>query len=171
MGTERSVEQETGVVAGVFREEETAARAVSRLIDAHFDPPRDLSVIVAYHKEHQDIPVDERFQIDRSAKVGALLGAALGAGGAGLVAAGLVAGPVGLLAAGPALAALQGAYLGGAGGFALGAVAGLGFWKDEAEFRAADLHGVTWVGVHARGDRAEEARGILRDSGARHLMS
>lgn len=57
------------------------SRAVSRLIDAHFDPPRDLSVIVSHHKEHEEVPVDGRFQIDRTAKVGALVGAALGAGG------------------------------------------------------------------------------------------
>ena len=163
-------QDESGVVAGVFKNEGAAARAVSELIDAHFDPPRDLSVIVSYHKEHEDVLVDGRFEIDRTAKVGAAVGAALGAGGAGLVAAGLVAGPVGLLAAGPALAALQGAYLGGAGGFALGAVAGLSLWKEEPDFDAADVHGVTWVGVHARGHRAREAREILRHAGARHLM-
>jgi hypothetical protein len=159
----------TGTVAGVFADEAAADRAVARLVDAHFDPPRDLEVMVAHRRVHEPVSVEERFDIDRTAAVGSAVGGVLGGAGAALVAAGVIPG-LGLLAAAPALAVAQGVVLGVAGGFAVGAVVGLGHWREETRFGDAHVHGVAWVGVHARGARAEEARTILREAGARHLL-
>ena len=159
----------TGTVAGVFADEAAADRAVARLVDAHFDPPRDLQVMVAHRRVHEPVSVEERFDIDRTAAVGSAVGGVVGGVAAALVATGLIPG-LGLLAAAPAVAVAQGVVLGVAGGFAFGAVAGLGHWREDPRFGDAHVHGVAWVGVHAQGPRAEEARTILRDAGARHLL-
>lgn len=159
----------TGTVAGVFADEAAADRAVARLVQAHFDPPRDLQVMVSRRREHEPVSVEERFDINRTAAVGSAVGGVLGGVVAALVAAGLIPG-LGLLAAAPALAVAQGVMLGMAGGFGFGAVVGLAHWREETRFGDAHVHGVTWVGVHARGPRAEEARAILRAAGARHLL-
>jgi hypothetical protein len=171
MSTSQLRKPERGVVAGVFGDEASANRAVSELIEAHFDPPRDLNVIAAHHREHEDIQVAGGFRIADTAKWGALAGLVLGVVLAWLGAFGLIGGPVVYLSSNPILALLQGAYLGAVAGFATGAVFGLSFWKEKPDFDGAHVHGVTWVGVRAQGSRAEEARAILRRTGARHLMS
>jgi len=157
------------VVAGIFATEEEAAAAVERLIERHFDPPHDLSVIVSHRREHEEVPVPEKFEVGQGGGIGAVLGAALGV--AGVVLTGTVVGPLTLLAAGPVGAAIEAAFAGGAVGFALGAVEGLGRSTNEAEFSAAHIHeGVVWVGVHATGERATLAREILTEAGAKHFQ-
>lgn len=158
-----------GIVAGVFADEEQAARAVTALIDAEFYAPRNLSIIASHQREHQAVPIIEDWQVVQGAEAGAAIGAVLGAAGATL--AGLTFGPLTLVAAGPVVAALEAAYAGGATGFAAGALMRLGVWKNEAEFHATHIHdGVVWVGVHAEDERAEEARQILTEAGAKHFM-
>lgn len=157
------------VVAGIFDDEEKAAEAVECLLQEHFDPPHDLSVIVSHRREHEDVPVPETFQVERGGVIGAGVGAVLAA--AGVTLAGMTVGPITLAAAGPVLVALEAAYAGGATGFAIGALAGLDLPKDEVDFHAAHIHdGIVWVGVHAEGERAELARRILSDAGARHFQ-
>jgi hypothetical protein len=157
------------VIAGIFATEEAAAVAVEKLIEAHFDPPHDLSVIVSHRREHESVAVPERFQVGQGGGIGAIIGAVLGA--AGVVLTGMTLGPITLLAAGPVGVALEGAFAGGAVGFALGAVEGLGRSRNEADFHAAHIHdGVVWVGVHAVGDRADLAREILTEAGAQHFQ-
>ena len=158
------------VVAGIFENEDAAARAVEMLIEEHFDPPHDLSVIVSHRREHEAVPVPETFQVGQGGKLGAVIGAVLG--GAGAVFSGMTLGPLTLLAAGPVGVALEAAFAGGAVGFALGAVEGLGRSKNEADFHAHHLErGVVWVGVHASGERAKRAREILTEAGAKHFQS
>ena len=164
-----SDEQETGTVAGVFPDEESAADAIQALLAANFDARHDLSVIVSHRREHERIPVLDEPEVIPNAKFGAALGAVLGAAGAAF--AGLSFGPLTLVAAGPVLAALEAGYAGGAMGFALGALRGLEIWNEEADFHAAHIHdGVVWVGVRAKGERAERARRVLSDAGAKHFM-
>ena len=156
-------------VAGVFATEKQAAGAIAQLIEAHFDPPRDLSVIVAHQREHEDVPVPHEPEVEHGAGLGATLGAVLAT--AGVTLAGVTTAPLSLAVSGPVLVALEAAIAGGGAGYLVGALAGLGIWEDEAAFHAAHIHdGVVWVGVHAEGERAEEARRILSDAGARHFM-
>lgn len=162
-------ERGIATVAGVFASEEEAARAVERLIEAHFDPPHDLSVIVSHQEEHEQVAVPSEPEVGHGAEIGGTVGAVLAA--AGVTLAGVTVAPLSLAVAGPALVALEAAIAGGGTGYLVGALAGLGIWHDEADFHAAHIHdGVVWVGVHATGDRADEARRILAESGARHFM-
>jgi hypothetical protein len=158
-----------GVVAGIFADEEAAARAVASLIEEHFDPSYDLSVIVSHRREHESVPIRETFEVGHGGELGAAVGAVLAAAGATL--AGMTVGPLTLAVGGPIAVALEAAYAGGSAGFMLGAVAGLTHTKDEAEFHVAQIHeGVVWVGVHAKGERAVRAREILSEAGARHFQ-
>ncbi|KPJ79321.1 MAG: hypothetical protein AMS19_11420 [Gemmatimonas sp. SG8_23] len=160
--------KESGVVAGVFASEEQAAVAVERLVEAHFDPPHDLSVIVSHHREHEGVTVPHEPEVVHGAELGAALGAVLAA--AGVTLAGMTMGPLSLVVAGPVLVALEAAIAGGGAGYLIGALTGLGIWHNEAEFHAAHIHdGVVWVGVHATGPRARQARAILSEAGARHF--
>lgn len=160
---------EKGVVAGIFATEEEAAKAVEMLIQEHFDPPRDLSVIVSHRREHENVSVPERFEVGRWAKIGAAAGAVLGT--AAVTVTGMTVGPLTLVAAGPVAVALEAAYAGGATGFMMGVLHGLMESRDEADFHSAHIHdGVVWVGVHAKGDRAARAREILSEAGAKHFQ-
>jgi hypothetical protein len=161
--------RENGVVAGIFANEEEAARAVDALLQEHFDPEHDLSVIVSHRREHQTVPVRQMLGVGHGGEIGAAVGAVLAA--VGVTLAGMTIGPFSLVAAGPAAVALEAAYAGGSAGFMLGAAAGLTQSKTEADFRLALTHeGVVWVGVHATGERAAKAREILSAAGARHFQ-
>lgn len=161
--------QDQHVVAGIFSSEEDAAKAVAMLIEEHFDPPHDLSVIVSHRRAHKTVPIRETFEAGHGGEMGALIGAVLATAGA--VLSGMTIGPITLLAVGPVGAAIEAAYAGGAVGFMLGAVEGLGRSKNEADFHAAHIEeGVVWVGVHATGERAELAHRILSEAGARHFQ-
>lgn len=161
---------EVGVVAGVFEDEEHAAEAVKKLIEAHYDPHHEINVIASHKREHENVPIREDFKFKRNASIGAAVGAVLT--GAGVALAGLTFGPLTLVAAGPIAAALEGAFAGGAVGFALGSLTALEMTEQEAAFHTAHIHeGVVWVGVQAKGERGERARSILTDAGAKHFTS
>jgi hypothetical protein len=161
---------ESGVVAGVFADEEHAAEAVRKLIEAHYDPHHEINVIASHRREHENVPIREDFHFARNTSIGAAVGAVLA--GAGVVLAGLSFGPLTLVAAGPVVAALEGAFAGGSVGFAFGALTTLEMTEHEAAFHSAHIHdGVVWVGVQAKGDRGERARAILTESGAKHFTS
>jgi hypothetical protein len=161
---------ESGVVAGVFADEEHAADAVKHLIEAHYDPHHEINVIASHRREHENVPIREDFQFTRNCSIGAAVGAVLA--GVGVAFAGLTFGPLTLVAAGPVVAALEGSFAGGAVGFALGSLTALDMTKHEAAFHTAHIHdGVVWVGVQAKGDRGTRARDILSAAGARHFTS
>lgn len=160
---------ERKTVAGTFRHEAEAAEALKRLIEEHFDVERDVSVIVSRRHERERVAVRADLHVERTSAIGAAVGAVLA--GAGIALAGLTTGPFTMVAAGPVVAALEGAYAGGATGFALGALAAFDVLKPEADFDAAHFHdGVVCVGVHAAGARLDRARDILREAGAKHFM-
>lgn len=158
-------------VAGIFKDEHAAAKALDRLIEEHFDLDTEVSVIASHRHEREEVPIREDFHVGRLATIGAAIGAVLAA--AGVTAVGLTFGPISLIAAGPVVAALEGAYAGGGIGFALGALVSIDVVEPEAAFYAAHIHeGVVWVGVRAKTDaRAERARQILTEAGARHFMT
>lgn len=161
---------EAGVVAGVFEDEEHAADAVKKLIEAHYDPHHEINVIAAHQREHENVPIWEKFNFTRNASIGALAGAVLA--GTGVLIAGLTTGPFTMIAAGPFFAALEAAFGGGCVGFALGALLSLEMTEQKAEFENVHIHdGVVWVGVQAKGARGERARTILATAGARHFTS
>jgi hypothetical protein len=156
-------------VAGIFADEAAAAKALEGLIEEHFDVETEVSVIVSHRHEREEVPIRSDFHVGRNASLGGAIGAVLA--GVGVAAVGLTAGPFTLIAAGPILAALEAAYVGGATGFAIGALVSIDMVEPEAEFYAAHIHeGVVWVGVRAAEPRAERARQILAEAGARHFM-
>ena len=161
---------EAGVVAGVFADEAHAADAVKKLIEEHYNANHEINVIASHKREHEGVPVRQEFKFGRNASVGAAVGAVLA--GAGVAIAGLTFGPLTLIAAGPIVAALEGAFAGGATGFALGALASMDMSEPEADFHASHIHdGVVWVGVQASGARGMRAREILTEAGARHFTA
>jgi hypothetical protein len=161
---------ESGVVAGVFKDEEHAAQAIKNLIEAHYDPHHEINVIASHRREHENVPIREDFNFKRNASIGAAVGAVLA--GAGVALAGLTFGPLTLVAAGPVAAALEAAFAGGAVGFAMGSLSTLEMTKQEAAFHTAHIHdGVVWVGVQVKGERAERARAILTEAGAKHFTN
>jgi len=158
-----------GVVSGVFATQEGAARALAALVEAHFEPQDDISIVLMdeWTLEREDVPIRHELEMIEGARLGGGLGAVIGAVGAGMVAAGLVAGPAALVAVGPVIAALKGALAVGAFGVVAGWLVGLGVVREEADFHAARIReGSVWVGVHATGDRAESAHRILASAGA-----
>lgn len=161
---------EGGVVAGVFADEEHAAQAVKKLLEANYDPNHEINVIASHRGEREEVAVWEDVKIGRHASIGAAVGAVLA--GAGVALAGLTFGPFTLVAAGPVVAALEAAFAGGATGFAVGALTAMDMSEVEADFHAAHIHdGVVWVGVKVRGERAKRAREILTEAGAKHFTS
>lgn len=132
-------------VHGLFRDEESAARAVKALTEAHFDPEQ-ISGLMRVGTHLRDSPAVYEPALGR----GALLGSVLGAAGAVALATS------GFLVAGP-LVALGG---GGAVGALSGALAGLGRWTAEIDF-PAHPPGMILVGVDTDESQFERARAAL----------
>jgi hypothetical protein len=160
---------ERSVVAGVFDDQESASRAYAALVEAHFEPADDVSVVLTdeWTYEREDVPQRDELELIEGAEIGGIGGAVLGAAGATAVAVGLIAGPAALVAAGPVVAALEGALAVGAFGTVAGWLVGLGIMREEADFHATHIkEGKIWIGVHATGERADTARKILDEAGA-----
>lgn len=155
-------------VTGIFSDPQSAERAVRDLIETHFSSD-EISIVVADREGMHDEPVEHDTGIAEGATGGAALGGALGALGATLVATGIIVvePELAVFAAGPLLAALRGAVAGAAVGLEVGALAGLGFWKDEAHIHAEALEkGGVIVAVPAEHHHAEEARKVFTEAGA-----
>ena len=72
-----------------------------------------------------------------------------------------------MIAAGPIAAALGGLGIGTAAGGVIGLLRDHGITEEEAEYYAEGLRrGGAVVAVHARGDRAGDASGVLNQNGA-----
>ena len=157
------------VVAGIFRDEASASDAVARLVEAHFDPERDIRIIASHHREHEEVPVVDRMSVWPLLATGIATGVLVGAGVLGAAAAGVFPNwtPENTVAWG----AFQGAYVGGAMGALAGGLFGLGVHRFYGGFAGAHVHdGVVWVGVTAGGEARERARQVLADAGARHFV-
>ncbi|MGE0159888.1 MAG: hypothetical protein AB7T31_10800 [Gemmatimonadales bacterium] len=155
-------------VAGVFEDEAAASAALQKLVEAHFDIEADASIIVSNHHERQVVPILSDVPVDRGAVLGAAIGAVLAA--IGVLIAGIDFGPFSLEPWGPAYAALEAAFAAGSIGVATGAMMSFEFAKPAAAFDKVQIRdGVIWVGVQAAGARADRARQILTEAGARHF--
>lgn len=154
-------------VTGIFSDAEAAEAAVRALIEEHFDTD-DISVVVTDAVGSHEEELEHDTGVAEGAAAGAVLGGLLGALGVGLVATGVFVAPgLPLLAAGPLAAALKGAVVGAAVGLEVGALSGLGFWKDEAHIHAEALReGGIVVGVPAEHECADHARKVFREAGA-----
>ncbi len=156
-------------IAGIFSDEKSAADAVKKLVDAHFSPRDDLSVIASHRHERKGVPIWEPIPTERVSAIGAAVGALLA--GAAVAISGLSFGPFTLIEWGPLWAVFEAAFTGGCLGFALGALMSIEMIQPEADFRKAHIQdGVVWVGVRASAARAGRAREILALAGAKHVM-
>jgi hypothetical protein len=156
-------------VAGVFDSESAASAAVQKLLDEHFGACNDLSVIVSKQHERQSVVIWEPLPTYRAAAVGAVVGALV----AGVIVAftGIGFGPFTLIEWGLPWAVFEAAYVGAAVGLALGALMSIEMAHPKADFDTVAVRdGVVWVGLHASAARAERARAILAEAGARHVM-
>ncbi|MGH0029863.1 MAG: general stress protein [Myxococcota bacterium] len=154
-------------MTGIFSDPEAAERAVRELIETRFASD-EISIVVRDREGSHEEEVGHDTGVAEGAVGGAAIGGVVGAIGATLAATGVVAtSGFGVLAAGPLLAALKGAVAGGAVGLEVGALAGLGFWKDEAHIHAEALDkGGIIVAVPAEHEHAEQARKVFTESGA-----
>ena len=154
-------------VTGIFTDSQAAERAVQELIENHFNP-EEISIVVTDREGAHEEPVEHDTGVAEGAVTGVALGGLVGALGATLVATGVVVAPgLVVFATGPLLAALKGAVAGAAVGLEVGALAGLGFWKDEAHIHSEALEkGGIVVAVPAEHEHAEHARKVFTEAGA-----
>lgn len=157
----------TTLVRGIYGDAEAVPKAIEALIQADFTVD-DISVVVVDASGEHDVPLSFHSAAEKRLEGGAALGAALAALGTGLVVTGATLASGGtLLAAGPVVAVLEATVAGGAAGGALGALSGLDHWKAEVDLHAEDLHGGSvLVGVHADGERIDQAAAIFERTGA-----
>jgi len=120
----------------------------------------DISILLLDEDGLREADLEHKTLVPHGAAIGTATGAIFGLG---LVAVG---GIPGLFAAGPALAVLQGLGGGAAAGFITGALAGLSWWKSEAEIPASlTEEGGVIIGVPLSADRIDAAVLVLETIG------
>jgi hypothetical protein len=153
------------LVWSVFRDGRSARKAVEALIESSF-PPDEIKVLMKSRDGITDVPMERKTAVPAGVAAGATLGA-VGATGAILLTGGGA-----LIAAGPIAGLLQAAGMGAALGSIAGAMAGIGWWKDEPDVPdAADeqADARVLVLIPVPDGREQEARGILREAGAERV--
>jgi uncharacterized protein (TIGR02271 family) len=154
-------------VVGLFHNQADAERAIRRLKNEGFSEDQ-IGVAIKDRQQQQELVEGTGTQAAEGATAGAIGGGVLG-GVIGLLAGvGALAIPgVGPIIAGGTLAStLAGAGIGAAAGGLLGALVGMGVPEEDARhFDQGFRAGGTLVTVNA-GDRVEEARTCLYESGA-----
>jgi uncharacterized protein (TIGR02271 family) len=154
-------------VVGLFHNQADAERAIQRLKEEGFSESQ-IGVAIKDPEQQKDLIEGTGTQAAEGATTGAIGGGVLG-GVIGLLAGvGALAIPgVGPIIAGGTLAStLAGAGIGAAAGGLLGALVGMGVPEEDAKhFDQGFRAGGTLVTVNA-GNRAEEARNCLYESGA-----
>ncbi len=159
-----------GMVEGTFSDRASVARAIEELINAHFDPDDDLRVVVTVGDRRREVPVAFQSGASFGAALGAVICLVLGAITAVLMATGKIPGPNSVADDTPWFAGIKGALAGGASGYLLGMVMGLGFWNYRVAFDSSTPEAdAISVGVRAMGTRSAEARTIMERAGARHF--
>jgi uncharacterized protein (TIGR02271 family) len=150
---------------GVFQSREEADRAVSRLLRAGFT--RDQIGVIARNAEGNT--VSQSADDEGNAGSGAAIGAATGAGVAGLVSLGISFGMIPaigpILAVGPLAAALISAAGGAAAAGLAGALVGWGVPEDEAEFYQSEVEAGRYLVTVKADERRDEACRILHEDG------
>src|SRR5919112_5998359 len=157
----------SGTVVGLFHNQADAERAIQRLKREGFSESQ-IGVAIKDRGRQDELIEGTGTQAAEGAATGAIGGGVLG-GVIGLLAGvGALAIPgIGPIIAGGTLAStLAGAGIGAAAGGLLGALVGMGVPEEDAQhFDQGFRAGGTLVTVNA-GDRAEEARDCLYESGA-----
>jgi uncharacterized protein (TIGR02271 family) len=165
--SKRNKETTGRTVVGLFHNQADAERAIRRLKDEGFSE-NQIGVAIKDRQQQQDLVEGTGTQAAEGAAAGAIGGGVVG-GVIGLLAGvGALAIPgVGPIIAGGTLAStLAGAGIGAAAGGLLGALVGMGVPEEDARhFDQGFRAGGTLVTVNA-GDRVEEARACLYESGA-----
>jgi uncharacterized protein (TIGR02271 family) len=165
--SKRDKETTGRTVVGLFHNQADAERAIKRLKQEGFSEDQ-IGVALKDRKRQDELIEGTGTQAAEGAATGALGGGVLG-GVIGLLAGvGALAIPgVGPIIAGGTLAStLAGAGIGAAAGGLIGALAGMGIPEEDARhFDAGFQAGGTLVTVNA-GNRVEEARNCLLESGA-----
>lgn len=167
MTKRNTTESTSATVVGLFHNQVDAERAIRRLKDEGFSESQ-IGVAIKDRNRQDDLIEGTGTQAAEGAATGAIGGGVLG-GVIGLLAGvGALAIPgVGPIIAGGTLAStLAGAGIGAAAGGLLGALVGMGVPEEDARhFDEGFRAGGTLVTVDA-GNRAEEARDCLFESGA-----
>jgi uncharacterized protein (TIGR02271 family) len=155
-------------VVGLFQNVGGAERGLRDLKDAGFTD-KQIGVLMRDRDQARKLATETGTKAGEAAAAGAITGGALG-GVVGVLAGigALVIPGVGPIIAGGALAStLAGAGIGAAAGGLLGALVGLGIPEEEARYYESGVQeGGVLVTVKA-GGRANEARRILLDAGAK----
>jgi hypothetical protein len=160
---------ERQTVAGIFENEATASKALEKLVEARFDIEADVNVMVSKGHDRQTIPIWSDVPDTRGALSGAGIGIVLAA--TTILVSGIDFGPFSLVDWGPAFAAFEAAFAAGCIGMVIGLMMSFEFAHPNAAFHLARFHdGVVWVGVKAAGARADLARKVLTEAGARHFV-
>ncbi len=159
-------------ISALYTEPADARRAHTGLLAAGF-APSDISVLMSEATRGKHFAIEGNTKAAEGAATGGVIGGALGAIAAGLVAVGVIALPgVGLLAAGPILAALAGAGAGAAVGGLSGGLIGLGFPEHEAKLYSERIaKGAILVGVHTESDRADSAVSVFKQTQGSSIRS
>lgn len=160
---------ERQTVAGIFEDEASASKALEKLVEARFDIEADVNVMISNRHDRQTIPIWSLVP-DMS---GALIGAGIAAfsAAAAILLARIDFGPFSLVEWGSAFAAFEAAFAAGCVGMVIGLMMSFELAHPNAAFHLARFHdGVVWVGVKAAGARAERARKVLSEAGARHFV-
>jgi len=169
MKTQKNTESRArpGTVVGLFTDQPRAEQAIRDLKDAGFSDSQ-IGILMKDRDEQRRMAEETGSKAGEGAAAGAIGGGLVG-GVLGLLAGvGALAIPgVGPLIAGGALAStLAGAGIGAAAGGLIGALVGMGIPEEEARYYAEGVReGGILVTVNA-GNRAAEAREILRAAGA-----
>jgi len=160
------------LVTGIFTSRMAAERAVDDLIRAGFSQG-DVSLLMSDSTQGREFGIKTTSKAPEGAATGAAIGGTLGAVAAGLAAVASITIPgFALVAAGPIVAALTGLGAGAAAGGITGALVGLGIPEHEAKFYHDEIQrGRILVGVHASGDRKDQAKKILDAAGAEKVTA
>jgi hypothetical protein len=152
-------------VTAICHTGDDAKRALTELVEAHF-PSGEVSILRVTAHELEEVPVVQRTAIPIAWPVGVATGATMGTA---LFLSGILPG-LGILAVGPIVAALEGLALGGAAGSLLGVLAGLGWWKVDADIPVEELErGQLLVGISVLESRVPDAIAALERAHAERI--
>ena len=154
----------SAIVVGLFTDQDEASDAIDDLREAGFRDD-DIGVAMRDRTETVRTELEDKSSPAEGAAKGALSGGLVG-GALGLLGSLLIPGVGPIVAGGVLATTLTGAGIGAATGGLIGALVGMGVSKEEAEhFDRGFREGGILITVRA-GERAMEARAILRDANA-----
>ena len=161
-------------VLGIYPDRTTMSDALNVLQKAGYRAA-DISILSSDNHGSKDFAHEKRTKAPEGATIGAAAGAVIGAALAFIVSIQTVSttalGP--LVAAGPSVAALAGAGAGGALGWMVGLLAGLGLTEYVAKRYAGRMrHGGILLSVHCDSPEwCDRAKKTLQDTGAQCISS